>query len=125
VTSFKTNVFFQLLMYRKTSTCGEAFCQDSCLTGVAENCSSPIFGGPGCNILNSEFLFLLEPFYLCFQGSSCFALCLSVGKITEKAVCRSVFLTTWRCNLSAELTKNALLHTDKITAVHLPNFFVN
>jgi len=28
-----------------------------------------------------------------------------VGKINEKAVCRSVFLTTWHCILSAELTK--------------------
>jgi len=28
-----------------------------------------------------------------------------VGKIAVKAVCRSVFLTTWRCILSAELTK--------------------
>jgi len=30
---------------------------------------------------------------------------LSVGKIAEKAVCKSVFLTTWLCILSAELTK--------------------
>jgi len=28
-----------------------------------------------------------------------------VGKITEKAVCRNGFLTTWHCILSAELTK--------------------
>jgi len=28
-----------------------------------------------------------------------------VGKITEKAVCRSVFLITWHCIWSAELTK--------------------
>jgi len=28
-----------------------------------------------------------------------------VGKITEKAVCMSVFLTTWHCFLSAELIK--------------------
>jgi len=28
-----------------------------------------------------------------------------VGKIAEKAVCRSAFLTTWYCILSAELTK--------------------
>jgi len=28
-----------------------------------------------------------------------------VGKITEKTVCRSVFLTTWRFILRAELTK--------------------
>jgi len=28
-----------------------------------------------------------------------------VGKITEKAVCRSAFLTTWHCTSSAELTK--------------------
>jgi len=34
-----------------------------------------------------------------------------VGKIAEKAVCGSVFLTIWHCNLSAELTKNALLQT--------------
>jgi len=26
-----------------------------------------------------------------------------VGKITEKAVCKSAFLTTWHCILSAEL----------------------
>jgi len=29
-----------------------------------------------------------------------------VGKITEKAVCKSVFLTAWHCILSAELTKS-------------------
>jgi len=40
-----------------------------------------------------------------------------VGKITEKAVCKSVFLTIWHCNLSAELTNShssgglAWLHT--------------
>jgi len=28
-----------------------------------------------------------------------------VGKIAEKAVCRSVFLAMWHCILSAELTK--------------------
>jgi len=28
-----------------------------------------------------------------------------VGKIAKKAVCKSVFLTPWHCNLSAELTK--------------------
>jgi len=28
-----------------------------------------------------------------------------VGKIAEKAVCNSVFLTTWHCILNAELTK--------------------
>jgi len=28
-----------------------------------------------------------------------------MGKIADKAVCRSVFLTTWHCLLSAELTK--------------------
>jgi len=28
-----------------------------------------------------------------------------VGKITENAVCRRVFLTTWHCILSAKLTK--------------------
>jgi len=28
-----------------------------------------------------------------------------MGKIAEKAVCRSVFLATWHCILSAELTK--------------------
>jgi len=28
-----------------------------------------------------------------------------VDNIAEKAVCRSVFLTIWHCNLSAELTK--------------------
>jgi len=33
-----------------------------------------------------------------------------VGKIAEKAVCRSVFLTIWHCILSAEY-KNALLQT--------------
>jgi len=31
------------------------------------------------------------------------------GKITEKAVCRSVFLTIPHCIFSAELTKNALI----------------
>jgi len=31
-----------------------------------------------------------------------------VGKIAEKAVCRSVFLTTWHCILSVELTKTHL-----------------
>jgi len=35
----------------------------------------------------------------------------TVGKIAEKAVCSSVFLTTWHCTLSAEITKNALLQT--------------
>jgi len=35
-----------------------------------------------------------------------------VGKISEKALCRSVFLTTLHCILSAELTKNVLLQTD-------------
>jgi len=34
-----------------------------------------------------------------------------VGKIAEKAVCRSLFLTTWHCMLSAELTKYALFQT--------------
>jgi len=34
-----------------------------------------------------------------------------VGKIAEKAVCRSVFLTIWYCILSVELTKNAHLQT--------------
>jgi len=34
-----------------------------------------------------------------------------VGKIAEKAVCKSVFLTIWHCILSAELTKHALLQT--------------
>jgi len=34
----------------------------------------------------------------------------AMGKIAEKAVCGSVFLTTWHCILIAELTKNALLH---------------
>jgi len=34
-----------------------------------------------------------------------------VGKIAQKAVCRSVFLTTWHCILNAELRKNALLQT--------------
>jgi len=28
-----------------------------------------------------------------------------VGKIAEKAVCKSVFLTIWHCILGAELTK--------------------
>jgi len=28
-----------------------------------------------------------------------------MGKILEKAVCRRVFLTTWHCILSSELTK--------------------
>jgi len=28
-----------------------------------------------------------------------------VSKIVEKTVCMSVFLATWHCNLSAELTK--------------------
>jgi len=28
-----------------------------------------------------------------------------VGKIAEKAVCKSVFLTIWHCILSAEITK--------------------
>jgi len=34
---------------------------------------------------------------------------ITVGKIAEKAVCRSVLLTTWHCILSAELTEKALL----------------
>jgi len=34
-----------------------------------------------------------------------------VGKITEKEVRRSVFLTTWHCVLSADLTKHALFQT--------------
>jgi len=34
-----------------------------------------------------------------------------VCKITEKAVCRSVFFTIWYCILSAELSKKALLQT--------------
>jgi len=41
-----------------------------------------------------------------------------VGKIAEKAVCKSVFLTIWHCNVSAELTKNALIHT--VFLVFLP-----
>jgi len=35
-----------------------------------------------------------------------------VGKVADKAVCRSVFLTIWHCILNVELTKNALLQTD-------------
>jgi len=34
-----------------------------------------------------------------------------VGKNAEKVVCRKVLLTIWHCNLSAELTQNALLQT--------------
>jgi len=34
-----------------------------------------------------------------------------MGKIPEKAVYRSAFLTTWHCILSTELTKKALLQT--------------
>jgi len=34
-----------------------------------------------------------------------------VGKIAEKAVCRSAFLTTWHCIFSAEVTKSAPLQT--------------
>jgi len=30
-----------------------------------------------------------------------------VGKIAEKAVYKSVFLTKWHCNLSAKLTKRS------------------
>jgi len=33
-----------------------------------------------------------------------------VGKITEKAVCVSVFLTIWHCNFSAELTFTDFTH---------------
>jgi len=32
-----------------------------------------------------------------------------VGKIAEKAVCRSVFLITWHYNLSAELIEDCFL----------------
>jgi len=32
-------------------------------------------------------------------------------KLNCPVVCRSVFLTTWHCILSARLTKNALLQT--------------
>jgi len=34
-----------------------------------------------------------------------------VGKITEKAVCGSVFFDIWHCILSAEVTRNTLLPT--------------
>jgi len=37
-------------------------------------------------------------------------MCFPVGKIAEKAACRSVFLTR-HCIWSDELTKNALLQT--------------
>jgi len=33
------------------------------------------------------------------------------AKSPKKTVCRSVFLATWHCILSAEMTKNALLQT--------------
>jgi len=33
-----------------------------------------------------------------------------VGKIGEKAVCKSVFLTIWHCN--CRINKNALLQTN-------------
>jgi len=32
-------------------------------------------------------------------------ICISVGKIAENAVCKSVILTTWHCIISAELAK--------------------
>jgi len=39
-----------------------------------------------------------------------------VGKIAEKAACKSAFLTIWHCIFGAELTKNALLQTN--TQIH-------
>jgi len=39
-----------------------------------------------------------------------------VGKITEKAICRSVFLTLWHCILSAESTKT---HSFRYTYLQL------
>jgi len=35
-----------------------------------------------------------------------------VGKIAEKTVCMSIFLTIWHCILSAELTKTRLFFGD-------------
>jgi len=37
-----------------------------------------------------------------------------VGKIAEKAVCRTEFLTIWHCIFSAEFNKNALLQIVKL-----------
>jgi len=49
--------------------------------------------------LHNEYLLILQDFNLH-----------SVGKIAEKAVCRSVFMTTWHC-IWCRINKNALLQT--------------
>jgi len=49
---------------------------------------------------------------------------LPAGKIVGKAVCRSVFLTTWHCIIfSAKLTKNTLFQT--VFLAILPTGFVH
>jgi len=47
-----------------------------------------------------------------------------VDKIAEKAVCMSVFfLTTWHCILSAELTKNALVYSQR--TLYKESYFIS
>jgi len=60
-----------------------------------------------------------------------FIFAIPVGKIAEKAVCRSVFLTMWHCILSAELTKmhcfrlffGDFVHWDNVILMHGNVFF--
>jgi len=54
----------------------------------------------------SKFIFFVQNLHLRFPSREVTNFSINpVGKIAEKAACRSVFLTTLHCILSAELTK--------------------